>query len=659
MSDFPPCDASLARAQQYAKDNGFPVWNYCPTLHCDENVSYNHQFCYCQGMFNIPSNFNAQGQCINGVGSLIPIASESCYCCCSCFAFDTPIAVSKDMVKAVQNFEVNDLVWVAADPTLKSWIQKPVLFSSGTGPDGQNKLIKVHFGDQTKGIVVTPDSFRSSFVSKEMSEKYFSILSTNKFIDKGGLVDLMAVKKSDADKICKLLGSQMVVAQKVFNILKTDSNYLLVTGIQPFLMKDKTLKQAQKLVPGKDVLMLADGSTTPIISLELGMFHKGVHHIATSNHPATSLDGHLLLANGIVVGDYATQLSMGSAKSSLKDTHADLPVFGSKEYSAKYNNLDSTSFSAYAKTPVAHEAELFEVFHIAKSALIPEDAFSFITKDQSEELMLNAPIYPASNNVAEPDVRYLFKLFGAFNPDITYYYDQNNMIPNAYSFNQYGSKFVVINCGWTLLEGIYFQGIAMTIAHLTAALNEDGLLPVGVSPLGKADYDVYPVFLSVFYNPQAAVLNYNAASDQIKKIFSYIKKHRDPIDEISLDCRIDTLAASIKGSPLPHCAGGPPNPALEVTGASATIPEGHEIPVIAITFNMPVDEDTASALGNYMFNPAALVFLATVDKKNPAQVNIEGIIIPDTDYTVVVTGVLSVDQQPIIVGKNGAKFKLS
>ena len=34
-------------------------------------------------------------------------------------------------------------------------------------------------------------------------------------------------------------------------------------------MNDKTIKQAQKLIPGKDVLVKADGSTTPIISLEV------------------------------------------------------------------------------------------------------------------------------------------------------------------------------------------------------------------------------------------------------------------------------------------------------------------------------------------------------------------------------------------------------
>lgn len=660
MSDFPPCDASLARAQQYAKDNGYPVWNYCSTLHCDDNVSYNHQFCYCQGMFNIPSNFNSQGQCINGVGSLIPIASESCYCCCSCFAFDTPIAVSKDMVKAVQDFVVNDPVWVAVDASLKNWIQKPVMFSSGTGPNGQNKLIKIHFGDQIKGVKVTPQVFESAFVSKDMAQKYFEILSTppNNYIGTDGLVDLVKIRNSDADKICKILGAPMVVAQRIFNILKTDSNYILVTGTQPFLMKDKTLKQAQKLVPGVDVLILADGSSTPIVSLELGMFHKGVHHIATSNMPATSMDGHLMVANGIVVGDYATQLSMQSNQS-LLNAHSDAPIFGTKAYNDTHSHLKANTFSAYAAEPTEHEAQLFDSYHVRKSPVIPANAFSYVTKAQAEELLHEAPIYPASNNVAEPDVLYLFKLFKAFYPDITFYYDQNNLTPNAYSFHEYGCKFVVINCGWTLLEGLYYQGIAMTIAHMVAALNNEDLVQKDVSPIGKADYDVFPIFLSVFYNPQAAVLNYNAAFTQIKNVFSYIKKHRKPIGRISLDCRLDTLQASIKGMPLPHCAGGPPNPALEVLSATAVVPEGSGRPVVTVTFNMPVDPATATAIGNYMFDPGIIVYSAVVNEADPAVVNITGDVLPLIDYYLVVEGVLSVNHQPVIVGKNGVGFRLS
>jgi hypothetical protein len=194
---------------------------------------------------------------------------------------------------------------------------------------------------------------------------------------------------------------------------------------------------------------------------------------------------------------------------------------------------------------------------------------------------------------------------------------------------------------------------------MVAVLCNEGSLPPDVSPTGEADYDVYPLFLSLFFNAQAAMLSYNAALGQIKKVFEYIKHHRKPPHEISLDCRIDVLEASINGLPLPHCAGGPPNPALEVVSVSATVPEGSEKPVVSVIFNMPVDPVTAIALGNYFFDPGMLVFGASVDEGNPAKVDIVADVQPDIDYYLAVTGVLSINKQPVIIGKNGGKFKLS
>lgn len=656
MSSWPECDASLDRAHGAGSK-----WNYCTVAHCDELTSYNHDFCHCGGEFSVYP-YVQNGICMTAAGNLIPIADQHCFCCCSCFANDTPIAVTKGSYKAVQNFVVHDPVLVAEGADLKSWVQKPVLFSSGTGVHGQNKLIKVHFGDQTKGVTLTQDSFVSQFINKELSSTYFKILSTapNDYIDKNGLVNLQRVKTANVDVIAKLLGATVVVAQKIFDILSTDTNYLLVTGIQPFLMKDKTLKQAHKLVPGKDELVREDGSTTPIISLEVGMFHKGVHHIATSNKPAESLDGHLLLANGIVVGDYAAQLSLASSGKSIHDAHADAPTFGTKEYNDQHTHLATTPFSAHASSTRGHKADLFDSHHPDKSAHIPKNAASFISKAQADKLLHYAPIFPASNNSAEPDVRYLFRLFGAFYPEITFYYDQNNMFPNAYGFQQYGRKFVVVTHGWTQIEGIYFPGIALTIAHMVAALN-DGSLPGKVNLIGAADYAVYPIFLSLFYHASDAVDNYNLALEQIKKVFGYIEqheKHKKHVGEISLKCRIKTFEASIVGYPLPHCAGGAPDPALEVVEVSATNPKNSDAPVVSITFNLPVDPDTATGLGNYLLDPAATAFSAAVDDSDPKKVHLVADIKPDTEYYLVATGVLSVNKQPMVRGKNGGKFIL-
>lgn len=651
MSDWPECDASLNRAHQSGS-----TWNYCSVPHCDDLTNYNHTFCNCTGQFSVYP-YVQNGICMTAPGSLIPIGDQSCFCCCSCLAYDTPIAVTKTESKPVQDFEIGNPVLVAADSSLKSWVQKPVKFSSGTGPNGMNKFIKIVFGDQATGIVVHPDSFKSRSVSLEESQDFYKVLSTapNNYIGKNGVVNLKMVLAANADAIARLLNIRIEIAERIFDILNINPNFLLVTGIQPFLMPDKTLKQAKNLAPAVDLLVMADGSTTPIVSMETGMFSKGVHHISTSKEAATSLDDHLIIANGIVTGDYSTQLAMASG--TLKNRYESDPEFGTKAYNDKYTHLNATLFGAYANVAKSHKLGSFEVNHPDKSMMVPKDAFSYVTRSQAIELRDHAPIFPASNNVAEPDVRYLFRLFQAFNPDITFYYDQNNMLPNAYAFEQYGSKFVVLNVGWTMIDGIYFHGIAMTLSHMVNMLTQK--VPVDVSPTGKADYDVYPSFLSLFYFAQDAVKNYNLALNQIKTVFGYIKKHRKPIGKIGLNCRISTLEASINAKPLPHCAGGPPDPALEVVSVSATIPKGTDKPVVSITFNMSVDPTTANAIGNYMFDPGIVVFSAAVDTVKPAKVNIVADVKPATDYYVVVTGVLSINQQPIVIGKNGAKFVLN
>lgn len=265
---------------------------------------------------------------------------------------DTSIATSKDDVKSAHDFNMHDMVWVAKDASLKKWIQKPVLFSSGTGANTENKLIKIYFGDQNPKFSIAAKSFVSESVTPQQADAYYKILSTppNNFIGKGGVVNQAMVSKAGVFAISELLALQPMEAGRIYSILNPDQKHLLVTGSQPFLMKDGTLKQAHKLVPGKDELVCADGSTTPLISLEIGLFKKSVHHIATSAEKAISLDEHLLLANGIVIGDYATQIGMTTLNSSIEDKYKDHPSLGTKAYNEANTHLDTTALGAFTRT---------------------------------------------------------------------------------------------------------------------------------------------------------------------------------------------------------------------------------------------------------------------------------------------------------------------
>ena len=76
--------------------------------------------------------------------------------------------------------------------------------------------------------------------------------------------------------------------------------------------------QAPRLVPGQDHLVRPDGSTVPVLDLVSGKFSKGVHMISTSNATTTDMAGHLIIANGVICGDYSLQLThLEEAKPSL------------------------------------------------------------------------------------------------------------------------------------------------------------------------------------------------------------------------------------------------------------------------------------------------------------------------------------------------------
>jgi hypothetical protein len=113
---------------------------------------------------------------------------------------------------------------------------------------------------------------------------------------------------------------------------------LIVAARQLFLLAGGKLKQASRLVAGQDQLVRADGSATPIIDVMGGIAADTLHRIATSTEPATRLAGHLMVANGVVCGDYALQL--GNLEQTAPDLlvagHADLPELGSPAYARSF-----------------------------------------------------------------------------------------------------------------------------------------------------------------------------------------------------------------------------------------------------------------------------------------------------------------------------------
>ena len=82
---------------------------------------------------------------------------------------------------------------------------------------------------------------------------------------------------------------------------------LICTFDQVLLQDDGRLSLASELTPGGG-LVDGQGQRVSIREVSAGSFSGGVHHIASSMKFDPSIDGHLLIAGGIVAGDYTLQL---------------------------------------------------------------------------------------------------------------------------------------------------------------------------------------------------------------------------------------------------------------------------------------------------------------------------------------------------------------
>src|SRR5215213_8351466 len=124
----------------------------CPQESCSNQPyqPYLRAICNCQPPYPngcTPVNNPPPNCCAFNASTPIPVMSQDCYCCCGCFADSTPVAFDKDQYKALVEFEVGDMIYVADDIKLTSWSQRRVMFSSGAGDlAAPSLMLKVTFG---------------------------------------------------------------------------------------------------------------------------------------------------------------------------------------------------------------------------------------------------------------------------------------------------------------------------------------------------------------------------------------------------------------------------------------------------------------------------------------------------------------------------------
>lgn len=93
--------------------------------------------------------------------------------------------------------------------------------------------------------------------------------------------------------------------------IRTENSTLITSPAQRMCLADQTLKRADQLVPNSDLLLLSDGQPENIESIILGRYNGLLHHIAINTMELK--DKHLIIANGLVCGDFVLEMLSDTA----------------------------------------------------------------------------------------------------------------------------------------------------------------------------------------------------------------------------------------------------------------------------------------------------------------------------------------------------------
>ncbi|SHG30194.1 hypothetical protein [Flavobacterium defluvii] len=92
---------------------------------------------------------------------------------------------------------------------------------------------------------------------------------------------------------------------------------IICTTDQVYLLSNGKYTTAGKLRPGLQ-LVEKDGNPIDITMVSIGNYRGGVHNIATDAPINNNPDGHLIVSNGVIAGDYVLQIHFRNMPDSIK-----------------------------------------------------------------------------------------------------------------------------------------------------------------------------------------------------------------------------------------------------------------------------------------------------------------------------------------------------
>lgn len=538
---------------------------------------------------------------------------ESCFCCCACFAYGTLIAVPGEgptgsHTEEIQHIEVGKEVLAASisDGDRLQWTPQKVTFSEG------------------------------------------------------------ASGSSDGHKI-----EQPNMVYMVYE-LPSGPQDLIASTDQPFMLANGTLVTANTLHVG-DELTDADGNPVPIHLISTGSYFGGVHHIGTAAPSDQGANGHLILAEGVVVGDFDLQMNFHGVQDLFKEAHERHEI-GSEAYDAQVaerspgasKSQTHLTFSRDGEQIVpanSQHASKFKVYSRSFGAMgIPGSFLAFFTEDEAGSILENGTQIPFSNPIPQSMFNSIALQLKGFFPEINFVFDATNMLPNVYAYEYYGMKFVRMTGGFARMTGVGYEALYMAMSWGAAVFSgQKPMTADGYTGIATSDFIAFGSISRLTWIGSGWMGYVSKAMEQWSSaLFDNIDpKYKggnpnDPLNDPSIECRLEAIQRGFTGGSLPPCAGGvqPPEISLEL----ATLRDETSL---LLTFSLGLTEDTATDPGNYSIDPDIKVTAAKLDpvKNFLVTLTLNDAPKPGATYTVTANGLQSVYDTPLDPAHSSATFE--
>ncbi len=427
---------------------------------------------------------------------------------------------------------------------------------------------------------------------------------------------------------------------------------IIVTCDHLFMLSSGKLMTADRLIPGIDFFVNSEGESQPINEISIGSYEGGVHHIATEKDFLGDLNGHLLLSEGVVSGDFSLQIHSSSLYENgyFEADYKTRPRVGTKEYEEQhgqnitfgmYKNFKSkaaaslTSNESEAKLAKDKLERKFYVYGENKIH-IPKNAAAYLTDAQAKDVMNNSQTHEfIEMREKSALISYTLKFFTGFFEKITFCYDDRRLEANAYAFKQFNKGVVVLTNGLARIKELDFEGYALIICAMITRLQQSSPLDsLGYTSVAMSDYYSFVPMQTVFYGDKYTPAAKSGIKQLEKGIFSSISDenteyYSDPYKP-STEKRLDALdAGAVMGYP-PEGIGGPELYGLKLLNASVSLSS------VKLEFNQPVSSRNATFATNYDITPKVEIESVELEDNNKSFVTITGVFTTGTQYNLTV-----------------------